>query len=153
MSEFNPSDFELQTCSKCGATNDPSATHCRKCDTDLAKSQEFFIPMWVVAVAVIFIVFIVAVTITGVVFEEGAFVAILLMGLAAILGVIGWFWLLIEAFRENVIWGVACFIFVPFAQLAFLFIHPGRAFKPFSLSVLSIFLVLIASFFVPILPQ
>lgn len=149
MYDVDPSDYEFQTCRKCGATNDASYIHCRKCGNELSSSDEFFIPIWVVVGAIVLIVFFAAITVTGVVFEDAAWVATILLPISAILGVIGWVWLLIEAFKANVLWGIGCLIF-PIVWLAFLIVHPGRAFKPFAVYVLSLFLLLAASFFVPI---
>ena len=149
MYDVDPSDYEFQTCRKCGATNDASLANCRKCGTDLSISDEFLIPIWVVVGAVVLIFLFAAITVTGVVFEDAAWIAGILLPISAILGVIGWLWLLLEAFRANVLWGIGCLIF-PIVWLAFLIVHPGKAFKPFAIYVLSLFLLLAASIFVPL---
>ena len=105
--------------------------------------------MWLVVGAVVLIFLFVAITVTGIVFEDAAWIAGILIPISGIIGLIGWFWFLIEAFKESVLWGIGCLI-IPFVSLGFLFVHPGKAFKPFALYLLSIFLFLVATFFVPV---
>lgn len=55
---------------------------------------------------------------------------LLLMGVGGILALVTGIWLLILAFREHVLWGLA-YLFVPFAALVFVIMHFDEAGKPF----------------------
>ena len=51
--------------------------------------------------------------------------------------IIGGIWFLLEAFSENILWGLGC-LFLPFVSLFFLIIHWNKAGKPFLLQMASI---------------
>lgn len=58
-----------------------------------------------------------------------------LLPVAAMLAVlIGTPWLIINAFRQSILWGLACLLF-PIAQLAYGIVHWERAGKPFMLMI------------------
>ena len=149
MFDVDPSDFEIQTCGECGATNDPSYTYCRKCGTDLSKSSEFMIPMWLAAGAIILFFLFIMMIATSMFFEDVSVIfSGILIFIGFIMGVVGSIWFYIEAFRENVLWGLAC-LFIPFASFVFLLLHPGRAIKPLALSILGAIILISTSFFIP----
>lgn len=56
----------------------------------------------------------------------------LILGL--ILAVIGGLWLLVEAFRTSIVWGLVC-LFLPIVQIGFVIAHWDRAWKPFMVNV------------------
>ena len=66
----------------------------------------------------------------------------LLILLGLILFVIGGFWFLVAAFRESVLWGLAC-LFVPIVSLFFLIVHWSKARRPFFLQLLAFALFLV----------
>ncbi len=57
-------------------------------------------------------------------------------------------WFLITAFQENIWWGLAV-LFLPLAELFFLFFHWQEAKGPFGTSVLSFFILLSGIFLSP----
>jgi uncharacterized membrane protein len=66
--------------------------------------------------------------------------ALILVGV--IIFIIGGFWFLVTAFRESVLWGLAC-LFVPVVQIFFLIIHWPEAKKPFFLQLLAFVMVIV----------
>lgn len=141
MYDIDPSDYEFRTCGKCGATNDPSFSHCRKCGSDLAKSGDFTIPMGLAVGSLGILFLLILMGVTSVLFEEASiFFALLLMLISLILGIVGTIWFYVEAFKENIFWGFAC-LFLPFASLIFFLLHPGRVIKPIALSIASIVII------------
>jgi hypothetical protein len=56
----------------------------------------------------------------------------------------GYLWLLIEAFRRRVYWGIAVFLIPPTA-LAFLFVHWRRALGPVAVSILGLAVMAVAA--------
>ncbi|XCN71827.1 MAG: excalibur calcium-binding domain-containing protein [Candidatus Electrothrix aestuarii] len=54
--------------------------------------------------------------------------------LGALFVVIGFFWLLIRAFRVHILWGIGCLL-LPFVSLFFLVFHWRAAAKPFAFTV------------------
>ena len=75
-------------------------------------------------------------------------IAIPLILLGSIIFIIGGFWFLIAAFRESVLWGLAC-LFIPIVQLFFLIVHWPKAKKPFLLQLLAIVLIIVGLFIDP----
>jgi hypothetical protein len=59
---------------------------------------------------------------------------LLLPLVGATLILLGFFWIIIAAFRVHILWGIGCLIF-PLVSLFFLFFHWRAAVKPFMLSV------------------
>jgi uncharacterized membrane protein len=55
---------------------------------------------------------------------------ILLFVIGLIISVIGGLWLMLEAFREHILWGLG-YIFIPLVGLVFVFMHWDKAKKPF----------------------
>ena len=51
--------------------------------------------------------------------------------------IIGSVWFLLEAFQENILWGLGCLL-VPFVSLFFLILHWNKAAAPFLLQIASI---------------
>jgi hypothetical protein len=68
-----------------------------------------------------------------------------LISLGFVIFIIGGFWFLIAAFRESVLWGLAC-LFIPIVPLFFLIVHWPEAKRPFFLQLLA-FVMIIAGFF------
>ena len=66
----------------------------------------------------------------------------LLLIVGVILCLIGGIWLLVEAFKESVLWGLGS-IFVPFVSLIFAIMHWSECKVPFLMNVVG-FLLLIA---------
>jgi uncharacterized membrane protein len=67
-------------------------------------------------------------------------ISIALILLGAVIGIVGGIWFLVAAFREGVLWGLAC-LFIPIVQFFFLIVHWPEAKKPFFLQLLGIGLV------------
>jgi hypothetical protein len=67
-----------------------------------------------------------------------------------ILILIGSFVILVAAFRQSVLWGLAC-LFLPVVQLFFLIVHWRRAKQGFALQLCGAVFLLSALFLVPIL--
>ena len=70
-------------------------------------------------------------------------VAICLILAGLVFFVIGGFLFLVAAFRESVLWGLAC-LFVPIVSLFFLIVHWPKARKPFFLQLLAFALMIVA---------
>ena len=58
------------------------------------------------------------------------------LGFIAIL--VGGIWLLVAAFQESVLWGLALFFFPGIVSIAFLILHPERAWRPFMLQIVGV---------------
>lgn len=58
----------------------------------------------------------------------------ILAGLAGLAALVAGIWLLVEAFKTHVLWGLGS-IFVPFVSLVFVVMHWGKAKKPFLISL------------------
>jgi hypothetical protein len=69
---------------------------------------------------------------------------ILLLVIGAILMFIGGIWLLIEQFKESVLWGLGS-IFVPFVALVFVIMHWDVSKRPFLIQVAGIVLLVIGA--------
>lgn len=52
----------------------------------------------------------------------------------AVLSVIGWLWLLVEAFSEDLFWGVFCLV-CGLGPIAFALLHPQRGGLPFAMQL------------------
>ena len=52
---------------------------------------------------------------------------------------IGGIWLLIEAFRESILWGLGC-LFIPIVTLIFVIMHWDKGGKPFLIQVVGMVL-------------
>jgi len=70
-------------------------------------------------------------------------VAICLILAGLVLFVVGGFLFLVAAFRESVLWGLAC-LFVPIVSLFFLIVHWPVARKPFFLQLLAFVFIILA---------
>lgn len=57
-----------------------------------------------------------------------------LLGIGAVLCIIGGIWLLVVAFQESIGWGLACLI-IPFVSLIFVIMYWDKAKKPFLLNL------------------
>lgn len=55
----------------------------------------------------------------------------LFVGAGGILCFVGGLWLLIEAFRSHILWGLGCLFLFPFVQVIFALTHWRRAGVPF----------------------
>lgn len=67
-------------------------------------------------------------------------------GLGLLLSLVGGLWLVILAFRQSVLWGLAVF-FIPFASLFFIVRYWTEARAPFFVSLVSIVLILVGASF------
>ena len=67
-------------------------------------------------------------------------IALILLGL--VLFVIGGFMFLVAAFRESVLWGLAC-LFISIVQLFFLIAHWPKAKRPFFLQLLAFVMIIV----------
>lgn len=74
-------------------------------------------------------------------FSQVSPVALIACGLGILAMTIGGIWFIVVAFMESLVWGLLV-LFIPFAQVFFLFMHLGRAWKPFLLGVLGLGLFL-----------
>ncbi len=68
--------------------------------------------------------------------------AVMLVGV--VIGSIAGIWLLIEAFRVSILWGLAS-IFIPLVPIIFVILHWDRARKPFLWSLLGTVLIVVPS--------
>jgi ABC-type glycerol-3-phosphate transport system permease component len=59
---------------------------------------------------------------------------LVLMGIGTIISLVGGIWLLVEAFKTSVWWGLGSLI-VPFVSLVFAIKYWGRASRPFLISI------------------
>lgn len=58
----------------------------------------------------------------------------LLMGVGAIVAIVGGIWVLVVAFQESIVWGLLS-LFIPFAVLVFVIMHWNKAAKPLLINV------------------
>lgn len=72
-----------------------------------------------------------------------ASVASLALLLGALVILVGGIWFIVEAFRENLLWGLGV-LFLPILPLVFLILHWRRAKDPFVLQLYGIGIILIA---------
>jgi hypothetical protein len=87
--------------------------------------------------------------VTSIILEEASlFFGVILILISMIMGMIGTIWFYVEAFKENVMWGLAC-LFVPFASLLFLILHTDRAIKPLALSIVSGVIIFSTAMLIP----
>ena len=68
-------------------------------------------------------------------------VSLMLLGLAIF--IVGGIWFLVAAFRESVLWGLAC-LFIPIVSLFFLIVHWPEAKRPFFLQLVAFVMILVA---------
>lgn len=66
-----------------------------------------------------------------------------MLGLAIL--VIGGLWLIIEAFKTSILWGLGCLIITP-VSLVFIFVHWDRAKSPFILQLVGLALIIANAF-------
>lgn len=146
MSDAHKQKIRMINCFECGAANSADYTHCRKCDAELKQGMDALaIPPWIAWGTIGLVVVVMVLIILAIAIEPlGVFIAIGLTIIAAILLTIGSFWILIEAFQESVLWGLACLFFSGIASFAFLFVHPNRALRPFALQLVGGVLLVIA---------
>ncbi len=77
--------------------------------------------------------------------ETEIIVPFILMLTALFIIGISYLWLLINAFREHILWGLGI-LFFPIVLLVFLILHWKRAYKPFLLSLFGICFLIISFF-------
>jgi hypothetical protein len=68
----------------------------------------------------------------------GISVALLIFGTPLV--VVASIWLLVVAFKQSILWGLAC-LFVPFASIVFIILHWDSAKRPFLFSIVGLVLV------------
>lgn len=69
--------------------------------------------------------------------------AIVMLGTALLL--IGGIWLIVEAFKTSILWGLGCLLITP-VSLIFTFVHWDRASNPFILQLIGLALVISPKF-------
>lgn len=72
----------------------------------------------------------------------------ILIVLGMIVSIFGGIWLLIEAFKTNIWWGLGC-LFISFISLVFIIMHFDVAKKPFFISLAGTVIMIIGSLLVP----
>lgn len=73
----------------------------------------------------------------------------LLVFIGSALLLVGGLLLLVEAFRERILWGLGCLL-VPPVSLVFIVLHWGVAKKPFFIQLAGIAVVLVAAVLTPV---
>lgn len=68
-----------------------------------------------------------------------------LMNIGIIMMVVGGIWTLIVAFKESIVWGLACF-FIPPVTFVFLFLHWPEAKRPFFLQLAGLVIGFVAAY-------
>ncbi|MFZ0547913.1 MAG: hypothetical protein WAM60_20880 [Candidatus Promineifilaceae bacterium] len=140
--------YRMVRCSHCGAATAYEFGTCRRCGRELKqpKTGRNFLLGFLGAVLIVaflsLLIYLTRDTTIGVVLAVG------IAALSGVVSIISYFWLIIAAFRVSGEWGLAC-IFIPLAQLFFLYKHTDRALIPVILNIFSIVLLLIASFALP----
>jgi hypothetical protein len=71
---------------------------------------------------------------------------LLIVGLA--LFIIGGFMFLVAAFREGVLWGLAC-LFLPIVQIFFLIVHWQEAKKAFAIQMIGLAIIVLIAIISP----
>ena len=69
-------------------------------------------------------------------------IAILLIVVGVVIFAVGGIWFLVAAFRESVLWGLAC-LFIPIVQFFFLIVHWPEAKRPFFLQLLAFVMIIV----------
>ncbi|MDA3959467.1 MAG: hypothetical protein PF961_01660 [Planctomycetota bacterium] len=64
----------------------------------------------------------------------------LLLIIGIVVALAGGIWFLVEAFKENILWGLGSLLFAP-VSLVFLILHFRVAAKPFALQVVGLLIV------------
>jgi uncharacterized membrane protein len=72
----------------------------------------------------------------------------ILMFVGVIIGVVGGVWLLIEAFKQSIWWGLGCF-FISIVSLIFVIVHFEVAKKPFFVSLAGTVLIILGAIMMP----
>lgn len=75
-------------------------------------------------------------------------IGLILIGLGFMVVLISGIWFLVVAFRESVLWGLAC-LFIPIAQLFFLIVHWPVAKRPFLYQLSGLVLIIIGALINP----
>jgi hypothetical protein len=122
--------------------------HCQRCGAELKPSNNASMILFGVGGALMVVVALGALIFLTRGTEIGGYLTLAVLGLSLIVSLVGSIWLIIAAFQVSGMWGIAC-MFFPLAQLWFLYKHTDRALIPFTLSILSLVLVFIASFALP----
>jgi hypothetical protein len=65
-----------------------------------------------------------------------------LIFLGFVIFIVGWFLFMVAAFRESILWGLAC-LFIPIVQLFFLIVHWPAARRPFFLQLLAFVMIIV----------
>ena len=148
MINSQQTEFEIVNCQECGSSNLAENTHCRQCGVALKKGiAAFEIPLWIAWGTIGLIVAVIVLAILAITDEAIAKPIVgILVSLALLLSVTGTLWLIVRAFQESAVWGFVCLLSGPLAHWVFLFVHPGKAFKPVMAQVLGIVLFIAASF-------
>lgn len=62
-------------------------------------------------------------------------IGVIALGIGSIIAFIGNIWLLVLAFREGMVWGLAA-MFVPFVMLVFVVMYFGETWQPMAINIL-----------------
>lgn len=143
MTELQTAEFEMIHCPRCHTANSVANLNCRKCSAELSRAREFMIPMWAGVAAIGLVLLFILMVFANVLFDAGIYVAIPLILIGTVMAVVGNLWFLSVAFRQDVMWGLAC-IFIPFASFVFTFKYMDRAGKPISLSALGVAIIVVS---------
>jgi len=68
---------------------------------------------------------------------------LVILGMIAIL--VGAIWLIVAAFQESPVWGLAVLFFHGIASFIFLILHPEQAWRPVALEVVGVVLVMLGA--------
>lgn len=138
-------DYRMVKCSHCGSYSALELGICNRCGHELKGSNTAKMILLAFGGALFFIAVLSLLLYVTRGSDLGAILVIMVYALSAIVGLIGYIWLVVAAFQVGGMWGVAC-VFIPLAQLVFLYKYTDRAVIPFSLNLFSTVLILITVF-------
>ena len=138
-------NYRMVKCSRCGATSALEYGICQRCGHELKKPNSAFVFLmgFAAAVSVIVALGLLMYLTQGTVL--GDFLAIGILIISSLVSIVSYIWLIVAAFRVSGLWGIAV-IFFPIAQLGFLYKYTDRALVPFTLSFVSLILLLISGY-------
>lgn len=141
-------DYRMVKCSHCGSSSALEFGVCQRCGHELKGSNTASIFVLGIGGGIFIIVLMSLLIYLTRGTTLGGILVISVAALSLLAALVSNIWLIIAAFRVDAMWGLAC-LFIPIAQLGFLYKHADRAIIPFTLSVFSIVLLFVASFALP----
>jgi hypothetical protein len=141
-------NYRMVKCSRCGSTSALEYGICQRCGHQLKKpntASMFVLGVGAAALVIALMSLVIYLTRDTVI---GGLLTIGIAVLSIIFSIGAYIWFVVNAFRASPMWGMAV-IFLPTAQIAFVYKHADKAIVPFSLFVLGVILALIASFYLP----